>query len=149
MSQLNPYKNATNPDKIYYDIQISNIESSATNPPVLYFNESRNTPFIQVPEDYYLSIIRFTLDTPTLPIFIPTIQTDPLINPTGDLNQTIYSFQFSYDGTYSEEIFIEWIPQNDYLTAPAFITTSGVNIQLYINGLLCIMNAIHLNISLV
>jgi hypothetical protein len=90
MSQLNQAKNSANPDKIYYDIQITNIENSTTAPPVLYFNESRNTPFINVPEDYYMSIIRFTLDTPTLPIFIPTIQTSSL-NPSQNPNQTIYS----------------------------------------------------------
>jgi hypothetical protein len=81
------------------------------------------------PEDYYMSIIRFTLDTATLPIFIPTIQTNPLVNPSGDLNQTIYSFQFSYNGIFSDEIFITWLPQNTFLSAPPFITINSISIQ--------------------
>jgi hypothetical protein len=125
MSQLNQYKNSSSSEKIYYDIQIANVESTSVNPPFVYFNESRNTPFLQCPQDYYMSIIRFTLDTQTLPIFIPTIQTNPSVNPTGNLNQTIYSFQFSYNGIFSDQIFIEWSPQNTYLTAPPFISTDG------------------------
>lgn len=129
MSQLNQYKNQASAEKIYYDIQIANIESTNIAPPVVYFNESRNTPFLMCPEDYYMSIIRFTLDTATLPIFIPTIQTNPLVNPTGNLNQTIYSFQFSYNGIFSDEIFIIWSPQNTFLSAPAFVTLNGITIQ--------------------
>jgi len=129
MSQLNQTKNDVNPSKIYYDIQVTNIENSSTNPPILYFNESRNIPFINVPEDYYMSIIRFTLDTQTLPIFIPTIQTNPTTNPTLDLNKTIYSFQFSYGSFNSGEIFIEWSPQNAFLTPPPLITSGNISVQ--------------------
>ena len=129
MSQLNQTKNDVNPSKIYYDIQVTNIENSSTNPPILYFNESRNIPFINVPEDYYMSIIRFTLDTQTLPIFIPTINTNIITNPTQDLNQTIYSFQFSYGAFNSGEIFIEWSPQNSFLTAPPLITSGNISVQ--------------------
>jgi hypothetical protein len=129
MSQLNQNKNDSNPEKIYYDIQIANVENSNSDPPILYFNESRNTPFINVPQDYYLSIIRFTLDTYTLPIFIPTIQTNLVFNPTQNPNQTIYSFQFSYNGVYSNEIFIEWVPQNSFLSTPPFVNTGGILTQ--------------------
>lgn len=129
MSQLNPIKNDSNPEKIYYDIQISNVTNSNTEPPILYFNESRNTPFINVPQEYYLSIIRFTLDTYTLPIFIPIVQTNLYSNPTQDPNLTIYSFQFSYNNVYSDQIYIKWIPQNSDLKAPPFINTSGVLTQ--------------------
>ena len=129
MSQLNITKNDANSSKIYYDIQVTNVENSSTIPPILYFNESRNIPFINVPEDYYMSIIRFTLDTQTLPIFIPTINTNPITNPTQNLNQTIYSFQFSYGAFNSGEIFIEWSPQNTFLTAPPFITGGNLAVQ--------------------
>jgi len=129
MSQLNQFKNDSFPDKIYYDIQVTNVESSTSNPPTLYFNESRNTPFLNVPENYFMSIIRFTLDTQTLPIFIPTIQTNPLLNPSLNLNKTIYSFQFSYGNYNSGEIFIEWSPQNAYLTAPSLIDENGIQVQ--------------------
>ena len=77
-------------DNVYYDVVITNLETIDQNPPTLYFNETRNTPFVYDPESYYLSIIRFTLDTPTLPIFIPVIQPN---QPDRDL--TIYSVTLS------------------------------------------------------
>lgn len=67
------FTNHTTPEKLYYDITITNLQTQTTPPPIAYFNESRNNPFVYTPEDYYMSIIRFTLDTPTLPIFIPEI----------------------------------------------------------------------------
>jgi hypothetical protein len=134
MSQLNQYKNSVSSDKIYYDIQIANVESTSVVPPNVFFNESRNTPFLMCPEDYYMSIIRFTLDTSTLPIFIPTIQTNPAINLSQNPDQTIYTFQFSYNGVYSNEIPIIWSPQDTSLTAQPFITVEGITTQSNTNG---------------
>lgn len=78
-------------DKIYYDITVSNISSQEQPPPFLYFNETRNNPFILDPESYYLSIVRFTLDTTTLPVIQPQIQPN---QPNRDL--TLYSFTLSW-----------------------------------------------------
>ena len=117
MSQLNPVKNASSPDQIYYDITVSNFQSTVTKPPVFFFNEQRNNPFIMNPEDYYLSILRFTLETGSLPVFIPSIQPNQ-----ADVNKTIYSFTMEY--TYppvgvagstvytSAQTFVDWIPQD-------------------------------------
>jgi len=124
MSQLNQYKNDISSDKIYYDIQITNVESTSVSPPNVFFNESRNTPFLMCPQDYYMSIIRFTLDTATLPIFIPTIN-----STQSDVNKTIYTFQFSYDGFYGDETSIIWLPQDVSLTAPPFITFNNNTTQ--------------------
>jgi len=134
MSQLNQYKNQSTSDKIYYDIQITNVESTSVTPPAVFFNESRNIPYLMCPEDYYMSIIRFTLDTATLPIFIPTIQTNTTINPTQNLNQTIYTFQFSYNGYYGTETSIIWSPQDVSLTAQPFITINQITTQNNTNG---------------
>lgn len=82
----------TTPSKIYYDINISNyVNQGNTPPPFVSFNESRSNPFLYDPEEYYLSIIRFQLDTPSLPVFIPTI-TPFSSNP----NLTIYSVQLDW-----------------------------------------------------
>jgi hypothetical protein len=81
------FTNISTPDKIYYDIQISNIDDIDTLPPVLNFIETRNNPFLYESDKYYMSIIRFSLETPNLPVFIPTIQPAP----NTDINLTIYS----------------------------------------------------------
>jgi hypothetical protein len=124
MSQLNPLKNASDPDNIYYDIQIANLASASTPPPVLYFNEIRNSPFVSNPQEYVFSIVRFTLDTPTLPVFIPEIATLPN-NPSRNINQTIYSFTYQYNG-FSKQYFISWTPQDKSANVPEGFTQYGL-----------------------
>lgn len=112
MSQFDPVKNASSPDQVYFDITVSNFQSTTTEPPVFYFNEQRSMPFISNPEEYYLSILRFTMETGSLPLFIPSIE--PL---QADRNKTIYSVTMEYTAangvTYtSGQTFVDWIPQD-------------------------------------
>ena len=79
------------PDKLYYDIVVSNLSSETATPPVAYFNETRNMPYIYNPSEYYFSIVRFTLDTASLPSFIPTIQENQ-----GNRDLTIYKITLDY-----------------------------------------------------
>lgn len=105
-------------DNVYYDVVITNLETIDQNPPTLYFNETRNTPFVYNPESYYLSIIRFTLDTPTLPVFIPVIQPNQ-----GNRDLTIYSVTLSYTdpiaGPFNQQTFVIFSPQIQDVVIPA------------------------------
>jgi hypothetical protein len=113
MSQLNVVKNAVSADQIYFDVTVTNTQSTTTVPPIFYYNEGRTIPFVLNPEDYYLSILRFTVDTGTLPVFIPVIQANQA-NP--DL--TIYSVTIQYtdpslpNAPFISQQFITWIPQD-------------------------------------
>ena len=125
MSQLNPVLNDASPDQVYFDITVSNFQSTTTVPPVFAFNEQRTMPFIRNPEEYYLSILRFTMETGSLPLFIPSIEPNQ-----GDVNKTIYSFTLEYTdpaipaNVYSSgQQFIQWIPQD--LSAPVPLPPSG------------------------
>jgi hypothetical protein len=116
------------PEKLYYDVVVTNLETKNNPPPILYFNETRNNPFIYDPEKYWMSIIRFTIDTPTLPIFIPSIQ--PY---SADLNLTIYSVTLEYTIpqtaiTFTQETFVQFIPQDKFATVPVppSQTTNGL-----------------------
>lgn len=119
MSQLNPVLNDTTPDQVYFDITVSNFQSTTTQPPVFFFNEQRTMPFIQKPEDYYLSILRFTMETGSLPVFIPSIEPNQ-----ADKDKTIYSITLEYDdpvlgATFtSGQEFITWIPQDQSADVP-------------------------------
>jgi hypothetical protein len=116
-----------NPDQLYYDVVISNLENSDQSPPVLYFNETRNTPFVYDPESYYMSIIRFTLDTPTLPVIQPEIQPNQ-----GNVNLTIYSITltFTYLGiTYYGREYLQFIPQNLQAVVPSAPNTTANGLQ--------------------
>jgi len=111
MSQLNQVKRDNSPDQVYYDVTITNFQSQDTLPPVFYYNESRTIPFINCPEDYYLSIIRFSVDTGTLPVWIPSI-----VPFSANPNTTIYNITLTYDdGTTnftSGAIPMTFIPQD-------------------------------------
>jgi hypothetical protein len=118
------------PNKVYYDITISNLETIDSVPPVLYFNETRNSPFILDPESYNLSIVRFTLDTNTLPIIQPEIQP----SPNSNVNLTSYSITLEWTNpvapfqTFTEQTFLTYIPQNKQaiIPAPPSQTLSGL-----------------------
>lgn len=131
MSQLNIQKNNVQPEKIYYDLTVSNFQSSEKAPQPFYFNESRTLPYLMCPEDYYLSIIRFSVDTGTLPVFIPSIQPNQA-NP----NLTIYSVSMSWlDPTtnisYTVQSYIEYQPQDLSIPVPIApsLTSNGLQIN--------------------
>jgi hypothetical protein len=131
MSQLDPAKNEVSPDQLYFDITVSNFKSTTTKPPQFYFNESRTLPFVRNPEDYYLSILRFTVETGSLPVFIPSIEPNQ-----ADRDKTIYSFTLEYTDpatgtTYSSgQEFINYIPQRSpnsaQLPPPPNATANGL-----------------------
>lgn len=129
MSQLNPFKNAASADQIYFDITVSNLQSTTTEPPVFYFNEQRSSPFLMNPEEYYLSILRFTVETGTLPVFIPVIQP-----AQADRDLTIYSLELNWTdpatGTFytSGQEFLKYYPQDKSasLPPPPSLTTNGI-----------------------
>ena len=112
----------SSPDKLYYDVMISNLDNESTVPPIINFNETRNIPFLNNPADYYMSIIRFQIDTGSvLPVFTPT-----LTPYTTDINETIYSVSLSYNG-YNAVQNVIWSPQNlvAELPRPPANTTDG------------------------
>jgi hypothetical protein len=100
---------SADPYNLYYDINVVsdyNPTLVGTTAPPLTFNEIRQNPIIKYPEDYLLSVVRFSIETPTLPIFIPQVllgQSNP--------NKLIYAWGMSvtdYSGV---------APVTDYLAA--------------------------------
>ena len=108
------------PDKVYYDLCISNLNGNLKGmpPPVLTYNETRSIPIIYDPKSYYLSIVRFSLDTTTLPAFVPEIQLEQ-----DDPNLSVYSFTLSWTDssgiTYDAQEFMKFIPQDETINIPS------------------------------
>ncbi len=118
MSQLDTVKNDAQADQIYFDLTVSNFQSNLVAPIPFVFNETRTLPFVGNPQNYYLSILRFSIDSGTLPVFIPSIQPN-----SADPNLTIYSVSLSWldaaSGiTYNFQKFVDWIPQDASLPVP-------------------------------
>ena len=74
VQQANQFNKDLNPVHIYYDMNLINNDSVNPSGPVQFsYKETRSNYFLQHPQDYYMSIVRFYLQTPTLPLFIPQV----------------------------------------------------------------------------
>jgi hypothetical protein len=105
---------STQPYHVYYDLDIINNDTTGLSPPPnLAFNEVRNSPYLMSPENYFMSVVRFSLQTPSLPNFIPQVmlgQSDPL--------KTIYSITLTYK-TYEYQQFVYYIANDVSAPTPA------------------------------
>jgi hypothetical protein len=91
ISDIQPYH-------VYYDMNIINNDSSFPAEPVRFqYKETRSNYFLLSPQDYFMSIVRFNLQSPTLPVFIPQINLNsnnndggryPIQSMIGTSNQT-------------------------------------------------------------
>ncbi len=75
----------SDPDRVYYDIQLNNYDSTTAEYVPVEFNERRANPFLNNPESYNFTVARFNLDTPNLPVFRPSIK-----HNATSANETIY-----------------------------------------------------------
>jgi len=113
------------PDHIYYDVLVTNFNSTTGNPIPIYFNENRTNPIIPCTGEYEMSIIRFQVDTPDLPVFIPVIEPNqPLNNMTNYTITLTIKPQFRPDGTtpntttYVSQAKIIWVTQDTSAPVP-------------------------------
>ena len=105
------------PTHVYYDLDVMNANSNAGKREQMTFNETRDSPFLKSPENYYASVIRFYVETPSLPIFIPRCligQSDP--------NKLCYSVSMSYGG-YTQQQYIQYVSQDTSQPTPSAPTT--------------------------
>ena len=105
---------------VYLDIGVVNADdgSLGLSPSPLRFSEARQKPIITDPSSYFMSLIRFHIDTTMLPAMIPTIMLGQ-----SDVNKTIYSFTLSFRGTDFQQ-YIEFAPQDLTTATPAPPLTS-------------------------
>jgi hypothetical protein len=129
MSQTNDFRQANNPDRVYYDILQHNIGRNTETP--ARFIETTETPIINNTGDYKMSVVRFQIDTPNMPVLI--IQPNPVKeNSTGQVinyTRTAYEITLNYYHTdleylsnevYTFSIWIDWKPQNPNVYKPTF-----------------------------
>lgn len=110
-----------NPDHVYFDMNMRSYDSPSTDDNIpLTFSDQRGVPIINKCSDYFLSVMRFQLDTfsDTIPIFMPQIQRDQA-SPT----LTIYSVTLEYDDgvggiTTTQPEYLEWSPQKKNESIP-------------------------------
>lgn len=109
----------TEMDKVYLDLQISNINNGSKGPIILDYNQERSTPILNKASDYQMSITRFSLTTTTLPVFVPTIKYQ-----STSVGDTIYSLTLSWTDTstnitYNQQNYVQYLPQNLSISTPS------------------------------
>lgn len=123
-------------DKQYYNVSIQFDESSPNGETLAEFEEDRDIPILNKPNDWYLAITRFTINGQAIPIFIM----DRIINP-GDVldpNFTPYSVTISYFNLVGPNLIrstfksnIIYTPRNTIATPSPPTTTSSKSINRY------------------
>jgi hypothetical protein len=77
---------------VYYDLDCINNETTGSTAPVRFsITDVRNIPYLNSPENYFMSVIRFSIQTPTLPVFIPQV-----LLGQSNVNTLVYSFTLSF-----------------------------------------------------
>lgn len=84
VQRFNKAHAASQPTHSYFSLNLINNDSSYPAQPVQFsLKDTRSNDFLKCPQDYYMSIVRFNLQTPTLPVFIPQIDLNPNTNQGG------------------------------------------------------------------
>jgi len=111
--------NSSDPDHIYLDCIVSNNDAGSNTPSVfLAFSEIRDTQIIPAPaSDWYLTISRFYLESPNLPVLLM-----PILTGQSDVNKSSLSITMTYK-TFEFQQNLVYIPANvsDSLPAPPLI----------------------------
>src|ERR1700741_5218027 len=90
-------------DDKYVDLLLTiSIQTHSNQRVAINFMQNQSQPILKSTNGYQLSIIRFSLNTETLPIFIPAMQST---------NSTIYSITMEINGKQYQQ-FMQFEPQN-------------------------------------
>ncbi len=89
--------NKDNDDIIYYNVLIPFQSNAEGRPSIAQFKENRTQAIVNNPSEYQISIVRFTIPSSEIPIFIFNIQDYPNTNP--DLSPWSVTFSFDFNGT--------------------------------------------------
>jgi hypothetical protein len=104
---------------IYYDLALQNNDNTGSSAPVpLVFEEIRSNPYLTNPDDYLMSVVRFNVETPSLPVWIPQIMTGQ-----ANVNKTVYSITLQYLGFEYQE-FLLFSPSDLSAPVPSAPTTT-------------------------
>jgi len=118
------------PTQIYYDLDVVNTiqpsltTSQTSQPNRLTFTEVRSSPILDNPSDYFLSIIRFSLDTAgSMPLFIPQIELQNTVG-AAPWNNTVYyvSVEYNPPAAPADRLIAKkrviYVPQSNILPPP-------------------------------
>ena len=124
---------ASDATHVYYNISVTNdnyggyvdeagIHEKGTdkaNRQHLIFNETRAAPYLVNPEEHFMSIMDFSVESPTLPVFIA----QPILG--GTYSDTIYTVTLISNGVV-EQLPVKWVPQDLSIPQPQTVSQSEI-----------------------
>lgn len=123
------YQNPTT--HLYYDIRVTNSDQVGTtvNRPQVKFNETRSVPYIERPDDWEVSVVRFEVDTygVSLPLMTPTVEIGQA-NP--NLLEGRITLKYGATTAFSSPVFV---PENLSASVPLPPLVEQDNSQGYYN----------------
>jgi len=81
------------PEKLYYDVIMSNVSNQNIRLIPARYNEARTQAFLDNPSDYWMTILKLTADTQSLPVWRCVIQPNQ-----PDPNLSVYSITLTFGG---------------------------------------------------
>ena len=122
----------TNPTThLYYDIRVTNTDQygATIDRPQVKFNETRSVPYIERPDDWCVSVVRFEVDTygSSLPLMIPTVEIGQA-NPNALEARITLKYGASY---FTEQL--QFVPENVSVPVAQPPLTRQDNTQGYYN----------------
>jgi len=126
---------ALNANHIYYNISVQDNNSGTGNVVsgvpeelptngkelVYTFNEARAQPYLIKPEDYFVSVVRFTMDSPNLPLFVPV----PVVGQN-DVNKLIYTVTIMGTDNIPYQSPVYWVADNTTIQPPVGPVTNSM-----------------------
>jgi hypothetical protein len=103
----------TNPPPIFYlDVNLATLETGL-QPITKLLN--RNSPIVDNPSDYYVSVSRFICSTQRVPLWQPQLNTTA---PNNNGLDTIYSITLTYGTITSTQVYMQVINEDDTVPPP-------------------------------
>jgi len=99
-------------EKLYYDVIMSNISNQNVRPIPARYSEARNQAFLDNPSDYWMTILKLTADTQSLPVWRCVIQPNQ-----NQPNLSVYSITLTFAGQ-AFQAFLEYESQNTAIPTP-------------------------------
>jgi hypothetical protein len=100
------------PPIFYLDVNLATLETGVQ--PITKF-VNRNSPIVDNPSDYYVSVARFICSTQRIPLWQPQLNTT---SPNNDGINTIYSVTLSYSTSISTQVYMQVINEDNTVPAP-------------------------------
>lgn len=100
-------------DFIYVNLNMAYDGTSISGSSLAQTQLFNSSPILSKPSDYVGSIALLSVDSFNNPLIVPLINVGQ-----SDVDQTVYQFALGYNGTYSDPVYVEYVPSAVWTVQP-------------------------------